>query len=284
MTKPKHIIYIHIPKTGGTSFHNSLAQNYAKERRYHVNGMSPRKDINNFLELPASEAVKYDLVYGHLAYGIHQPIADDYRYLSIIREPVSRVVSYYNYAKRSKHHYLHQQIRDMSFTEFINSDITSELKNGQLRLLASDSGHDFKGDITAEHLQMVLNRQDQGTLVLGDIKKLDEFIVYLQCTLFPDFDFRYITRNATRSGLNKSGISETDLKKVREMNALDIALYDEVIDRAKSLQAKVDGFEKHLDTVITQNEQYQKHYRYSFQYFWDYLKKIRRDNFLIYND
>jgi len=58
--------------------------------------------------------------------------------ISLVREPVSRVVSYYNYILTKKNHLLHEQIKEMSFSEFIRSNCVVDIENGQTkRLLAS---------------------------------------------------------------------------------------------------------------------------------------------------
>jgi len=51
--------------------------------------------VRQFIELPREELERKRLVMGHFGYGLHQRLPGPSRYVSMLREPVDRVVSLY---------------------------------------------------------------------------------------------------------------------------------------------------------------------------------------------
>jgi hypothetical protein len=62
------------------------------------------------------------------------------RYFTIVRDPVDRVRSLYNYIRRSKNHHLYQGVSTISLRQFVLCGITAEVDNGQVRQLSGLSG------------------------------------------------------------------------------------------------------------------------------------------------
>ena len=92
------LVFIHIPKTAGTSLRRAMGHAYApSERLYlydapHLEGAMLRRE---FLELPAERRAGLRFVMGHFVYGVHRSIPHNSRYVTILRDPVERVVSHY---------------------------------------------------------------------------------------------------------------------------------------------------------------------------------------------
>jgi len=84
------VVFLHVPKSGGTSLANMLASHFAPERVYHP---EPRELGSR----SAAELSGYDLIYGHCAWSELGQVAQPARIVSLLREPVGRALSLYWY-------------------------------------------------------------------------------------------------------------------------------------------------------------------------------------------
>ena len=95
------LLFMHIAKTGGTSVRRSLANAYDKRERafvYDPGDLRGAVSRDQFPELPAEVRARLRLVIGHFPFGLHAYIDRPFRYVTVVRDPVDRVVSlYYHY-------------------------------------------------------------------------------------------------------------------------------------------------------------------------------------------
>lgn len=104
------LFFIHIPKTAGTSMRLLLERFFdEKERVYLYGGEPPGITLEAFRDLPETVKKRIRLVYGHFRFGVHEWLPQKARYITMLRDPVDRVVSLYYFYKRypgSRHHQL----------------------------------------------------------------------------------------------------------------------------------------------------------------------------------
>ncbi|APW62676.1 sulfotransferase family 2 domain-containing protein [Paludisphaera borealis] len=105
-TKPSTLLFVHIPKTAGTTFQSVLSQMYDDYDHCTVYpAWQQAKDVIKSITWNG----RLRAVAGHFPYGLHleaeiQPfIESDVRYATFLRDPVRRVVSHYNHVMNSDH-------------------------------------------------------------------------------------------------------------------------------------------------------------------------------------
>jgi hypothetical protein len=93
------ILFAHVPKTGGSSLRRSLAAlvgvpaRSVKERRWTEQRLAD-----------AGETADTRLIAGHFRYGRHRYFSRPALYVTVVRDPVRRFVSWYNYVQALPKH------------------------------------------------------------------------------------------------------------------------------------------------------------------------------------
>lgn len=120
MTPPadKKFLFIHIMKTGGTSFADIISDNFTADERYPDACVAPDagifRRIEAYLFVPGLVAEvnalqgKLRMVRGHVPYATRALLQDNYIALTLLRHPVERTLSYLKHCRR--YHTEHQQL------------------------------------------------------------------------------------------------------------------------------------------------------------------------------
>jgi len=97
------VIFTHVPKTGGTTLDHIFAAAAAvtgkRKRRLRMKSAaaSPRhardQHLLNFATVPQQELADADYLTGHFQFGIHQRLQRPFLYVTLLRDPVSRLLS-----------------------------------------------------------------------------------------------------------------------------------------------------------------------------------------------
>ena len=86
------LVFLHIPKTGGTSLHNYLI------RQYEPNQVCPER-FNNLHKWSSDDLFKYHFFSGHFDMGNVTYIPGEKRIITVFREPKARILSLYFFWK-----------------------------------------------------------------------------------------------------------------------------------------------------------------------------------------
>jgi hypothetical protein len=222
------ILFLHIPKTGGTTVWNTLSA----ATRVSVNINTPRA-LRQFFELPEMTIRQCQFIFGHMPYGLHLLLRQECKYVVFLRDPVDRVVSAYYYTKRTPSHPLYERTRSgMTLVQFVRS---VERDNTQTRQLghddifrainpASDGWQRSAGPLTNEDLECAKEHL-RSLYFIGFREDLAKDLCELHRRLglpVPTAIPRYLEAN------NRPRIDDIDPEAARvicECNAFDIELY-----------------------------------------------------------
>lgn len=137
MTAP--IYFNHIPKTAGTSLRHSLSRLFAPEK------CRPEWFLEDYLKVPAAQLEAVGFLAGHFGAYPLTLHPRKLKTLTFLREPISRAYSHFLHIQNDESHPSNQAVADMSFCDFIHSDLSEfELLNYQARFIGfSDIGDHF---------------------------------------------------------------------------------------------------------------------------------------------
>ena len=78
----------------------------------------------------------------HAGYGFHRALDQPFTYITMLRDPADRIISHYYFVLRKAGHYLYKEVtsRNMTLRDDVVSGISSELDNGQTRLVSGANG------------------------------------------------------------------------------------------------------------------------------------------------
>jgi hypothetical protein len=226
-SKQKSLIFLHIPKAAGSTLHKIIARQYASDSIYSIDGLRVHESIAEFKQLPEAKRSEIKVLKGHMRFGLHEYLPQPSTYITILRDPVERIISHYYYVLRSPEHYLYEQVtsRNMSLTDYICSGITKELNNSQTRLLCTKAALETYEQGSKEILESAKKNIQEKFAVVGLAEKFDETLILLKRNFKWNLPF-YIKANITKDRPLKNDISQETLKIIEQYNELDVELYE----------------------------------------------------------
>lgn len=206
--------------------HRVLERQYPPEAIYSF-GADAHASVREFVGLPQEERAQIRLLRGHMPFGLHQYLPGDVRYFTILRDPVARVVSYYNFIRRTPQHYLYDTVtsENLSLHELLARQIPLMMNDGQVRLLSGVWGEVGFGEVSAEMLRQAQDHLQQHFAVVGLTEEFDTTLWLLSRTFGWNADLRYERQNVSKSGLDHTALPEETVRLIEACNRQDLSLY-----------------------------------------------------------
>src|SRR5581483_8192664 len=148
----KALLYLHLPKCGGTTLNRVIEWEYNPLRIYSIDPSFFRWSYYKLGKWPKERLAKMRVFKGHMPFGLHRILPQPATYITVLREPVERVISEYYFAKHYRLHPQHRRMQSLSLEEY---SMTTPHHNLQCKLLAGLPGpRDFlDGDCSELHLE-----------------------------------------------------------------------------------------------------------------------------------
>ncbi len=221
------LIYLHIPKTAGTTLNSILKREYGKKRTITIDQADFQKSVSELGESTLKSRRKGMLInVEHSAFGIHRSISCPSTYVTILRDPIARVISHYYYVRAVKDNSLHDFIesRHMSLEEFVTSGLTRETDNGQIRQLTDAYDVPF-GQCTDTLLNQAIDNINNHFSFVGLTEFFDQSLISM-CELYGWRKYPvYVKRLRNKNKPIVSAIPDRTIEIIRKQNDLDCRLY-----------------------------------------------------------
>ncbi|MGB3533237.1 MAG: sulfotransferase family 2 domain-containing protein [Microcoleaceae cyanobacterium] len=272
------LIFLHIPKTAGTTLHQIIDRHYSIDRIFWVHATEVNESINEFKSFSEEKRRNFQLIKGHMGFGLHQFVPQPCTYFTLLRDPVKRIISHYYHVLRTPNHYLHQVVTEqqMDLKAFVSSGISLELDNGQTRLIAASNGNEDEsiefGCATPELLETAKQHLINHFSVVGVMEEFDRTLLLLQKKLGWK-NICYARQNTSKNKAKKSEISAETLAAIQQQNTLDIELYQfakQLLNQ--QVQAQSATFEQELLAFQAMNQSYGSFHGLA----WSTINKARR--------
>lgn len=220
------IVFIHVPRTGGTTLHRMLNTHY-RGSTVHIASLG---QLHKFQALPEAERARCRFVHAHIGFDLERVFGPPYQYITFLREPVSRVVSTYHYIRKTPEHTHHQTVagQNMSLLDYIGSGVsTSNIDNGMTRLLSGEPQNANAipfGKCTRAMLAAAKRNLQERIAVVGLTEQFDASLVLMR-RRFGWSSPLYSLKNTTANGNPLKPLSSAEEKAIRAHNELDLELY-----------------------------------------------------------
>lgn len=220
------VIFLHIPKTAGTTLLRILDRQYPPEV-VHSFGADAHQSVVEYKALGEETRNKIRLLRGHMAYGLHEYLPNAAGYFTVLREPVARVISYYNFIRRTPDHYLYDEVigKDLSLHALLESGLPLMMNDAQVRLLSGVWGEPEFGEVSLAMLETAQQNLADSFIVVGLTEQFDKTLLLLKEKLNWQQDISYQRLNVTRQGVSEKRLPKETVELIKRVNRQDIALY-----------------------------------------------------------
>lgn len=237
----EQLLFVHIPKTAGTSLNQMLAES--------ILGSTTFRHYNSTTHLLKDKGRrKSPIIMGHVHYDAYKTLNKDCKIFTILRDPVDRTISAFEFMKSHPETWL-GQLAQGTLTEFLENDFVAksvgdiqtrllgveinfqmlyaDLKNGRI---TEDEYYDFineVGHVTVgqEELERAKDRL-ASMLFFGFTETFSDDVTKLFGILgYPCPEVRQSNRTPDKFR-KRDKYSEDEIALIRKLNQFDVQLYE----------------------------------------------------------
>jgi hypothetical protein len=250
LTMNKPLYYLHIPKTAGTSLTSFLDAQFDRSQICHA------QLLPELFNLDSDSISKYDFFRGHLWFDLNNYVGKELNYITMLRDPVQRTISWYSHVKRDINAYRHDRVveENWSLFDFVTDKETHwDMVNAQTIFLAADLDFEKLANDPVGYGRAVIKsyaarNNDRELLDLAK-SRLEKFMFFgitermsqsLQLLshaldVYPKFSRQKL--NVSENRPLDDEISNETIQAIREITSLDQELYDWAV---KTFESRYD--------------------------------------------
>lgn len=249
MGKKEKIIFLHIPKTAGTTLNCILRRQYSSDEFYQIEqavfnskeGLKRKANLEPLISLSDNEKRKIRCISGHLHFGIHKLLHQRFLYFTMLRDPVERVISHYYHIVGTPNNFLHNEIisRNINLEDYVVKAIHSDAHNGQVRRLCGDINNEvgtFSRFPTISHSELIKAKKNllEYFPVFGITERFDESLLLFK-KAFGWGNIFYIKIRVGQNRPNRKSLPKQTEEIIKQHNIYDLELYEFALKRFDQL-------------------------------------------------
>ena len=222
-------LYLHIPKCGGSTIISVIYQQCGSSIRDHDRikywhrgvyfypaGLFRRPSFRNPDVVKMLNRGDLTAVVGHFVFGIHKHVNKPFRYVTVLRSPVSRLLSLHDELKAQN------RIRT-TFEKFILAPPFRTMENDQTRRISGlQPVKQADGELMLESAKKNLETHFG---VVGITERMNETLCLIHRTFSWNRYYPYYPKNVTWKRTNPDSISSDLMQLIADRNSLDFRLY-----------------------------------------------------------
>ncbi len=176
---------------------------------------------------------------------MHRFVPRTCTYITLLRDPVDRVVSHYYYVLQNPNHVLYKEVsgRKMSLEAYVTSGITTEVDNDQVRMLAGVGDKVDFGQCDHVLFEKALEHIEKYFSVVGFTDRFDETLLIMMRKLNWAKWPIYTRQNVSHSRPRGDDIPAGTCRLIKKQNALDYELYEYARKRFERDVTSIDTME-----------------------------------------
>jgi hypothetical protein len=252
------LIFIHQPKAGGVTLSHVIRRHFHPETVVEIQGDSPKtiqQSVDSLRALTGEQKRRIRCLMGHVPYGIHEFLPCTASYITILRNPIDRVISHYCYLREripairrsieddDQDDYLTAQSiifsKNPTIDAYIEWQRSLGLNNLQTRFLISPRGDEWNRigrsflPLDSESVELAKQNLQENFLVVGIQERYDETLLFLKRRLGWR-NVYYWRDNVTRNRVSETDLATDLVKTIRNDNQCDCELWsfaNELLDK-----------------------------------------------------
>jgi hypothetical protein len=256
-----HVLFVHVPKTGGTTLTGIARRLFGRERVFEayrtigslVNGAAVERAVEEIEKAEGRVTLpRFRFITGHAPFGMHRRLTHPSVYVSLVRNPIERCVSYYHHVLRDQAHRLHEPVvRDrMTLTDFVRSGLTPEMQDGQTQYFLDA---DRAEPLGFGQLELAKQNIERHFPLVGTLEWFDSSYLLL-ARLLGWRRISYRARNVSRGRTPLTQVPRAITSEIAERNAIDLELYAWVSRRLeRQIASQGRGFQAELHWLRLRN-------------------------------
>ncbi len=215
------VIFLHVPKAAGSTLNRLIESEYPLFEIYSIDPVFFRHSWAHLQRLSAKRLRRIRIFKGHMLFGLHTILPQSATYITVLREPVDRVLSAFYFMRSYKLHPLYWRLKfgNWSLEDYVRR---SRRENVQCKILA---GAEYNEPCTAEICETAKANLLRYFSVVGLSERFEESLALMKLRFGWKLQ-RYSSFNVTRTRPRKADVPRSTLDLIEERNSFDISLYE----------------------------------------------------------
>lgn len=247
------IIFLHLPKTAGTTLNRLIEREYPLREMYSVDPVLYEWSSARLRKLSERRLRRTRIFKGHMLFGLHEVLPQPATYITVLRDPVERVLSAFYFMRSHKLHPLYWKLRNEKWTveEFAQR---YPRNNVQCKIIANAHYH---SSCTQEVLDRAIEHLNNHFSVVGLSERFEESLALMKLRFGWQLK-SYSSFNVTPDRPKKGDLPQATLDLIAEKNRFDINLYQHATRlfevAVRKHQPEVSRIARELENARTQSQ------------------------------